>query len=133
MNILAHRWRLGRRTFLRGAGVSLALPWLEAMSPVAKAVTTAGGAAPGGIPRRAVFTFWGLGLNGRDYTPKTVGKDYDLTPILKPAAAHRDDFTVITGLKLTHSGGHAGDRTFLTGTGTHKADAKLHVSVDQRV
>lgn len=133
MNILTNRWQLSRRTFLHGAGVSLALPWLEAMSPAARAVTSAGSAAEGEIPKRAVFTFWGLGLNGRDYTPEQEGKDYKLTPILKPIAAHCDDFTIISGLKLTYSGGHSGDRTFLTGTCTHKADSKLHISVDQQL
>lgn len=133
MNIQTHQWRISRRTLLRGTGVALALPWLETMSAAAQKITTAGSSAPGEIPKRAVFTFWGLGLNGRDYTPKETGHDYALTPILKPLAAHRRDFTVISGLKLTHSGGHGGDRTFLTGTATHKADAKLRISADQEL
>jgi len=45
----------------------------------------------------------------------------------------RNDFTLISGLKLTHSGGHGGDRTFLTGISTHKADAKLRISADQEL
>lgn len=133
MNFLARRWRLDRRAFLRGTGVALTLPWLEAMSPASKSIASAGEAAAGEIPKRAVFTFWGLGLNGRDYTPQEEGLDYRTTPILKPIDAHRNDFTVITGLKLNYSGGHGGDRTFLTGNCTHKADAKLHVSVDQQL
>ncbi len=111
----------------------MALPWLEAMSANAKTISTAGSMAASEIPRRAVFSFWGLGLNGRDYTPSETGRNYGMTPILQPLEAHRDDFTVISGMKLTHSGGHAGDRTFLTGTATHKADAKLRVSVDQQL
>jgi hypothetical protein len=133
MNFLAHRWQLDRRTFLRGSGVALALPWLEAMSPASKSIVSAGEAAAGEIPKRAVFTFWGLGLNGRDYTPATEGRDYQATPILQPIDKHRDDSTIITGLKLNYSGGHGGDRTFLTGNCTHKADTKLHVSVDQQL
>lgn len=133
MNINTRTWQLDRRTFLRGAGVAMALPWLQAMSPNSKSFGAAGSMAASEIPKRAVFTFWGLGLNGRDYTPKEDGKGYQITPILKPLEAHRDEFTVITGLKLTHSGGHAGDRTFLTGTATHKADAKLRISVDQQL
>jgi len=76
---------------------------------------------------------WGLGMNGRDFTPANTGRDWNVTPILKPVAHLRDDFTLISGLKLTHSGGHGGDRTFLTGTATHKADAKLRISADQEL
>jgi hypothetical protein len=125
--------QLSRRTVLQGTGVALALPWLQAMSPAAKSFAGAGGASPGEIPKRAIFSFWGLGLNGRDYTPREEGHEYTLTPILQPLAKFRDDFTIITGLKLTHSGGHGGDRTFLTGTATHKADAKLRISADQEL
>ncbi|CAN5906437.1 DUF1552 domain-containing protein [soil metagenome] len=133
MNIHTKSAPLSRRTFLRGAGVTLSLPWLEVMSVNARAATSAGAIAPSEIPKRAVFTMWGLGLNGRDFTPKDVGADYTLSPILQPLAEHRRDFSVISGLKLTHSGGHGGDRTFLTGTNTHQASSKLRVSCDQEL
>lgn len=126
-------WTLDRRTFLRGAGVSLALPWLEAMSSQAACAETAGEVAVGEIPKRAVFCMWGLGLNGRDFTPTSTGTDYPLSPILKPLENHRRDFTVVSGLKLTHSGGHGGDRTFLTGTNTHDSSSKLRISCDQEL
>jgi len=132
MNILHHR-PIARRTFLRGAGVSLALPWLESMSSLARAASTAGGIAESERPKRAIFTMWGLGINGRDFTPAKTGRDWNVTPILKPVSHLRDDFTLISGLKLTHSGGHGGDRTFLTGISTHKADAKLRISADQEL
>ncbi len=119
---------LSRRTLLRGAaGVSLALPWLEATAAAARPE------ADTAIPGRAVFCMWGLGINGRDFTPKQVGRDYETTPILEPLEKHRDDFTVVSGTKLTHSGGHGGDRTFLTGTNTHEAGSKLRVSCDQEL
>ncbi|QDU94453.1 DUF1552 domain-containing protein [Lignipirellula cremea] len=126
---------LDRRSFLRSAatGVVVGLPFLEAMSRNSRSVVNAGEIADDERPRRSVFTFWGLGMNGRDYTPKETGRDYQLTPILQPLAPHRDDLTVISGLKLTHSGGHGGDRTFLTGTATHAADTKLRVSADQEL
>ncbi len=76
-----NNWHVPRRTFLRGVGAAIALPWLESMSVCARDITTAGGIAADEIPKRAVFTFWGLGLNGRDYTPKEQGRDYALTPI----------------------------------------------------
>lgn len=113
-----------RRTFLKGAGITLALPWLDAMRVRAEAPTATG---------RAVFCFFGLGINGRDFTPPNTGPDYTLTPILKPLADLKRDFTVLSGMKLTHSGGHTGDRTFLTGTNTRSASAKLRISCDQEL
>tara|TARA_R110002049_G_scaffold2750_8_gene22215 strand:- start:152539 stop:153873 length:1335 start_codon:yes stop_codon:yes gene_type:complete len=121
------RHNLSRRTLLRGsAGISMGLPMLDAM---ADREPTAASRPPG----RAVFCMWGLGLNGRDFTPTKTGKDYEVTPILKPLQSHREDMTVISGLKLTHSGGHGGDRTFLTGTNTHDPGSTLRVSCDQEL
>ncbi len=133
MNVLHRRQPLSRRTFLQGAGVTLALPWLEAMGIGRNSVATAGTLTAPETPRRAVFCFFGLGLNGRDFTPPDTGLHYTVTPILKPLEALRRDFTVISGLKLTYSGGHVGDRTFLTGTNTRSAGAKLRVSCDQEL
>ena len=126
MNILKQQ-PIPRRTFLKGAGVSLALPWLDAMH-----VRGISPKSPEPI-RRAVFCFFGLGLNGRDFTPGDAGRNYTTTPILKPLDGLRDDFTVVSGLKLTHGGGHTGERTFLTGTNTHSADSKLRISCDQEL
>jgi len=133
MNIIHHPQPLPRRSFLKGAGITLALPWLDAMSVHAASVTKAGSIAAHETPRRAVFSFFGLGINGRDFTPADTGPGYTVTPILKPLEPLRRDFTVISGLKLTHSGGHLGDRTFLTGTNTRSAGAKLRVSCDQEL
>ena len=133
MNIIHHPQPLPRRTFLKGAGISLALPWLDAMSVHADSVTKAGSIGSGETPRRAMFSFWGLGINGRDFTPVETGPDYKATPILKPLEALRKDFTVISGMKLNFSGGHTGDRTFLTGTNTRSAGCKFRVSCDQEL
>ncbi len=133
MNHRNSRIALPRRTFLKGAGITLALPWLDAMSLGADSITTAGSISNVETARRAVFCFFGLGINGRDFTPAEAGTDYRLTPILQPLAELRRDFTVISGLKLTYSGGHVGDRTFLTGTNTRSAGGKLRVSCDQEL
>jgi hypothetical protein len=132
MNIHQHR-QITRRTFLRGTGVALALPWLESMSSFARAATTAGGIAESERPGRAIFCYWGLGVNGRDFTPVDAGRNYTATKILEPLARLRDEFTIISGMQLTHGGGHEGDRSFLTGCSTHTADAKLRVSCDQEL
>ncbi len=134
MNIQRNNFLIGRRTFLRGVGATIALPWLEVMSPLAKAASTAGGFGSKEIPKRAIFTYWGMGVNGRDYTPKDAGLNYTLTPILQPLAAHRRNLTVISGMKLNHSGGHFGDASFLTGTNNIRQPvAKFSVSCDQEL
>ena len=133
MNILHNRQPIARRTFLHGAGVSLALPWLDAMGIGRNSLCAAGSMTPAEMPRRAAFCFFGLGINGRDFTPAETGPNYKITPILKPLESLRQDFTVISGLKLTHSGGHVGDRTFLTGTNTRSPGVKLRISCDQEL
>jgi hypothetical protein len=133
VNVIYRRDPLPRRTFLKGAGITLALPWLEAMSVRSGSVLTAGSLAAAETPKRAVFCFFGLGINGRDFTPANTGLNYTLSPILRPLESHKRDFTVVSGLKLTYSGGHVGDRTFLTGTNTRSAGARLRVSCDQEL
>ena len=133
MNILHKGQPIPRRTFLRGAGISLALPWLDAMGIGRNSIATAGEMKPVETPHRAVFCFFGLGINGRDFTPAETGLKYTITPILKPLESLRSEFTVISGLKLTYSGGHVGDRTFLTGTNTRAPGVKLRISCDQEL
>jgi Protein of unknown function (DUF1552) len=79
--------KLSRRTFLRAAGVSLALPWLESRA-------IAGAAAP----RRMVCICTPLSLHPQSFFPDKPGKDYTLTPYLEVVKDFRDDFTVMSGL-----------------------------------
>ncbi len=131
MNIQANKWRMSRRTFLRGVGATVALPWLEAMSVNAKSVTNAGSMAPGEIPRRAMFTYWGLGLEIRGFTPADTGKNYTLTPSLKPLEPFKDDCTILTGL-TSFTGGHGSCCCLLTGVNTVR-NARTLMSVDQQI
>lgn len=124
-------WRLPRRTFLKGLGTALALPWLEVMSANAEDVTTAGSMASHEIPRRAMFTYWGLGLEIRTFTPADQGRGYTLTPTLQPLAPYKDDCTVLTGL-TSYSGGHGSCSCLLTGVNTIR-NAQTLPSVDQQL
>jgi hypothetical protein len=133
MNIKHRRSPMPRRTFLKAAGITLALPWLDAMSVHADSLTAAGSISAAETPRRSVFAFYGLGINGRDFTPVETGLDYTVTPILKPLEALKKDFTVVSGMKLNFSGGHTGDRSFLTGTNTRTAGCKFRISCDQEL
>jgi hypothetical protein len=131
MNINTHKWLMPRRTFLKGLGVSVALPWLEVMSANAKDITTAGSMAESEIPRRAMFTYWGLGAEITGFTPPDTGKNYTLTPSLAPLAPFKDDFTLMTGLS-SFTGGHGSCCCLLTGVNTVR-NAKTLTSVDQQL
>jgi hypothetical protein len=87
--------QLSRRTFLRGAGVTLALPLLDSMIPAATALgqTAARGRTRLGciyFPHGAIMDKW---------TPAADGAGFELTPILTPLAPFRDRITVVTGLR----------------------------------
>src|SRR4051794_26489040 len=77
-----------RRTFLKAAGVTLALPWLES--------TGSGAAAPAETPRRMVALCFALGLHGSNVIPKEAGADYAPTPYLDSLGQElRNELTVI--------------------------------------
>src|SRR5262247_2300170 len=99
---------LSRRSFLRAAGVSIALPWLEAALPRAF-----GSAAPS--PKRMLFVGRPLGLHGPFFFPEKAGKDYEPSRYLQPLADHRADFTVFSGMSETrYPGGHHTENALLT-------------------
>jgi Protein of unknown function (DUF1552) len=85
---------LPRRTFLRGMGVTLALPLLESMVPALTA-TAATAANP---QRRFGAIFVPLGERPGYWTPKTVGENFELNTILKPLEPFRDHLTVVSEL-----------------------------------
>jgi hypothetical protein len=93
------QWQLDRRTFLRSAGVSLALPWLEAMGLRSGSLTHAGEITEAEIPRRAYFSVWGF-FNNRA-VPKETGKDYSLPAPFDVLKDYKDDFTLLSGLRVS--------------------------------
>src|SRR5436190_8532237 len=123
-------WRIGRRTFLRAAGVALPLPWLEAMGAASASVTNAGEITPAEIPRRAYFSNWGF-FEVAAGIPQDTGLNYTPTPTLAPLAPYKNDCTVFSGLKA-FSGGHYQQLCLLTGMNTPSNGVKL-VSVDQQI
>jgi hypothetical protein len=128
MNVLRRRWTMDRRTFLRGTGVAIALPWLEAMGVHSASYAKAGEMAPSEIPARAVFTCWGLGMNPFTAEPKKTGLDYELPPSIKPLEPFKSQTTYFTGLHAV-TGGHQSAHCFLTGVDAHKG--KYGISCDQ--
>ncbi|HEX4613846.1 MAG TPA: DUF1552 domain-containing protein [Urbifossiella sp.] len=125
--------RITRRAVLRGAGVSVALPLLEAMAPAQ---------SPAVGPTRAAFVYVPNGAHMPAWTPWATGAGFDLPPILAPLRPVRDDVLVLSGLALDKARAHGdggGDHAramaaFLTGAHPRKtngAGLRAGVSVDQ--
>ena len=91
---------LSRRTVLRGMGVSLALPFLDAMAP-AMAATRRTAAAPRTRFAAIEMVHGSAGSTGDGtrlhyWSPSEVGKDFEMTPILRALEPHRDHLTVVS-------------------------------------
>ncbi|MDZ4287221.1 MAG: DUF1552 domain-containing protein, partial [Prosthecobacter sp.] len=123
-----------RRHFIRAAGISLALPWLDAFAiePGGKRLTAS---AKGKPPRRMVCICAPLGLHPDHFFPQQTGKDYALSPYLEILKDFRDDFSVISG--LAHAGmssgfAHQASASFLTGVpGAGRPGFRNAISLDQ--
>lgn len=120
---------MDRRAFLRAAGVSLALPCLDAFAP---ARARAAGPAP--PRRRMVCICTPLGLHAPNLFPAEAGKDYQPTPYLEVLQEFRSDFTVISG--LSHPGvesSHDSIYSFLTAAPhpEQRAGFRNGISLDQ--
>jgi hypothetical protein len=109
--------RLSRRSLLRGAaGATLGLPLLECMLPQRSAAQSQS------VPKRYAIVFAGQALGGDEYAkdeqrmngesltqaghhivPSTEGEGFELTTPLRPLAALREDFSVISGLRIPYS------------------------------
>lgn len=66
-------------------------------------------------PVRMVCIANEFGYHAPSFFPKTVGKNYELTPLLEPLKQHRQDMTVFSGLDHDHKGGHFAVHAFLSG------------------
>ena len=107
---------LPRRTVLRAAGASLALPLLDAMTPAFARTPRSVFTPDAAVPRRMVAINVDLGFLPEAFFPESAGRGYALSPYLEPLAQRRDDFTVFSGLSHPEvDGGHQADVSFLTG------------------
>jgi hypothetical protein len=127
---------VNRRQFLRGAGVVLALPFLDAMIPAFARDTSA--SQP---PRRMLGVCNNLGLLPDKFFPAVgqTGRDYQLSPYLEEMAQHRNDFTVLSGVWHPDvDGGHPADNCFLTaaphpGSGGFRNTISLDQYIGERI
>src|SRR5437763_1110714 len=125
--------RITRRTLLRGAGVAMALPWLESL-PVWGGEVAAGGLPV--FPRRFAALFMGNGINPLHWWAKGAGADMTLGKSLEPLAPFKTRLNVVTGLfnkNATGVGIHPGQTgNILSGAALQKgAVLKGGVSMDQ--
>ena len=106
---------LHRRTLLRGLGVGILLPMLDAMQP---AVARSGQSTLGSTknpPRRMLGICNNLGLLPENFFPEDTGPNYKLSRYLKLLEKHRNDFTVFSGVWHPDvDGGHPADICFMT-------------------
>jgi len=118
--------KTNRRTFLRAAGITLGLPVLESF----------GATAPDKIsPRRMIAVNQDLGFIPKLFFPKGEGRNYEPSNYLEKIAAHRDQFTVFSGLSHPGvDGGHRADKSFLTAA-PHPGRASFRntISLDQLI
>jgi hypothetical protein len=126
---------LSRRAMLRGAGASLALPWLEAMAPrQARAQQAA--------PLRFAMVYSPNGFLMDKWTPATTGTGWATPPLLEALAPFRDDFNVLSGLgnyTASIAPEFGGSHTRATGSyltqyplgGTIRMAVKNGISLDQ--
>ncbi len=126
-----------RRTFLRGVGVALSLPLLEAMTPAL--ASAAGSTTRPASPRRFVAINIPLGFIPTNFFPESAGADYAPSPYLQLAEPLRKDFTVISGASHPNvDGGHSAEKSFLTaaphpGSRTFQNTISLDQYMAQRV
>lgn len=151
MPFFAFNQPLSRRSFLRGAGVALSLPMLDAMIPPFGRSALAAGT--GELPRRMVAIQTTLGILPHYFWPEVDGvdcsktqetgkiphyplgaiKDYKPSPYLEVLKDFRSNMTVFCGLSLPGvDGGHANDKSLFTGA-PHPTSStfKNSISVDQ--
>jgi hypothetical protein len=115
-----------RRSFLRGVGVVLALPMLDAMRP-------AFAAAPVTPKRRMVNICTTLGIHPESLFPKETGRGYTATPYSQVINEFRDQFTLFSGLSHPEvDGGHSSEASFLTAAPHPGASGfRNTISIDQ--
>jgi hypothetical protein len=126
-----------RRTFLRGLGTTLAIPFLDAMVPALKAGTTAKASV------RTAFVYVPNGIIMKDWTPAAEGAGYEFMPAMKALEPFRENMLVLSGLAQVNGralGDGAGDHaragaTWLTGVHPKKTEVDIHagVSADQMI
>jgi len=125
---MARTTKINRRTVLRSAGAVISLPFLEAMASAQTSKQSS-------QPPRMIFMYLPFGANIDTWNPKATGKDYEISPTLKPLASFRQEMSILSGLQHIRGqdGGHRGVDLWLTGANLRGPtnDYKNTQSIDQ--
>lgn len=97
MSTPSRAFKLSRRTFLRGAGVTMTLPWLESVRVWGDATPVLADAA-NPFPKRFAAVFMGNGINGNHWWAKGAGEQMELGKSLEPLAPFRKKLNFYNGL-----------------------------------
>jgi hypothetical protein len=92
----ANRFRLSRRTFLRGSGVAMALPWLESVPVWGSNPILPDETSP--FPKRFAALFMACGINSDHWWAKGSGSNMELGKSLQPLEPFKQKMNFITGL-----------------------------------
>ncbi len=122
--------RISRRAVLRGAGVTMALPWLESFPAFADSTSAAA------FPKRFAVLFMGNGVNEDHWDAQGSGADMVLSKTLAPLEPLKHEINVIHGLFHERAIGHgihpAQTGSLLSGANIQKgAIIKAGITVDQ--
>jgi hypothetical protein len=128
---------LARRTFLRGVGTAVALPFLESMVPASGLAATAASKPA----MRLGFVYHPVGMIMDRWTPATEGADFEFTPTMQALEPFRERLVVLSGLAQVQGralgdgpGDHAREgATWLTGVHPKRteSDVRAGISADQ--
>jgi hypothetical protein len=134
----------GRRRFLRGVGVGIAIPVLESLLPRATLKAVEAGANSGSIPVRTAFVYVPNGAQQEAWFPSGEGREFVFNRTMQPLEEHRQQIQIIAGLDQQHAeagpdgaGDHArANATFLTGMRARKtagSNIRVGQSIDQLI
>src|SRR5215510_11239490 len=130
--MMISKMALPRRTVLRGLGALVGLPLLDAMLPAFTAVARTA-AAP---IRRLNVVYLPNGMAMDYWLPKKDGREFEITPVMKPLASFRDKMTVVSGLTQHRPGSEGGGNhahastKFLTGFPGRRAIAGQSATIE---
>jgi hypothetical protein len=121
---------MSRRTLLRGIGATVALPLLDGMVPALTALAKTAAKAP----MRFNGIYVPMGMIMENWTPKTTGAGFELTPIMQPLTALKDRLTIVSGLNNAGVGHPGAASAFLTDVRAKGgANILAGVSMDQLI
>lgn len=119
--------RLSRRSMLKGAGVCMALPLLDAMTPAFAAESAQG------MAKRFVGVSLSLGLHNPNLVPETSGRDYKPSRYLESLSDLREEFSVISGTSHPGvTGGHTAEGSIFSACPNQRGTTSRNtISLDQ--